>query len=141
MGQIQDSLGYLLKLGIAQFVQDQGQYNGHREPDKQIQKIEHYGITQRFGKLFIRENILEDFKAYPFTSGIAPDRLIVHECHPHTGVSRIAEHKDHDQREQQQQIELPVSLYSLFPTRLGNNFLIATLCLSHKRPLFFVYFV
>ena len=41
----------------------------------------------------------------------------------------------------EQQIELPVSLYSLFPTRLGNNFLIATLCLSHKHPLFFVYFV
>ena len=108
MRQVKDGLGDLFEPGETQFIQHQGQDNGHRETDHQVQQIEDDGVFQRPEKVLVPENLGKGFHADPFAAVIALGGFIVVKNHPQAGIGAVVEQDHQDDRYQQQQIKMPV---------------------------------
>ena len=108
MGKVKHGLCDLFKTGKTEFIQ-------HRETDGQVQDIEDDGVFQRPKEILIPENLCEGFQPDPFAAVITLGRLIVVENHAQTRIGTVIEQNDQRDRNQQQQIQMPVPLQGFFP--------------------------
>ena len=117
MGQIQHGLRYLLETGETQLIEHQGQHDGHREADRQVQQVENDGVFQSPEEILVPENLGEDVHADPLAAGISLGGLIVIKNHPEARIGSVIEEDYQNDRNQQKQVQMPVPPQGFVPGR------------------------
>ncbi|MCD7837597.1 MAG: hypothetical protein LUG65_01640 [Clostridiales bacterium] len=108
-GGIQHGLHHPFEPGEAQLVDGQGQDDGDREAPQQAVQAQQHCVADHTDAVGAAEEPLEPFQTHPFAAQIASAGLEVAEGDLDAVHGDVLVNDGDDDRDQQQQVELPVS--------------------------------